>query len=118
MMENFKQALDRYKYPDRYLEEAGSAYREQCTLFLRKIEDRLKPFLTGNAEALIDMALFPFVRQFAMVDPEWFEAQPYPSLKAWLDFFNSSAFFQKAMQNYPLWPFGDQRGTQPAVIVF
>lgn len=43
----FKQALDRYKYPGRYPEETGIDDRTQCELFLKKLEGRLTPFLTG-----------------------------------------------------------------------
>lgn len=99
----FKQALDRYKYPGRYPETREMNHREQCEQFLRKLEEQLNPFLTGKEPALTDMALFPFVRQFAMVNPEWFHEQPYPHLKIWLNFFISSNLFQQVMQNYPLW---------------
>lgn len=99
----FKKALDRYKYPGRYQEEAEIKYREQCERFLGKLETQLNPFLTGDSPTFTDMALFPFVRQFSMVNPEWFKEQPYPRLKVWLTFFNSSTLFQQVMQNYPLW---------------
>ncbi len=99
----FKQALDRYKYPGRYKEEMGINYREQCEPFLGKLEARLNPFLSGNSAALVDMALFPFIRQFVMVDPEWFDEQPYPGLKIWLDIFTSGTLFQQIMKDYPLW---------------
>ncbi len=110
----FKKALDRYKYPGRYLEEAQADYRGQCEGFLRKLEVQLNPFLTGETATLVDMALFPFIRQFALVDPAWFEAQPYPRLKTWLDFFISGALFQQVMEEHPLWV----PGNQPTVIHF
>lgn len=110
----FKRALDRYKYPGRYLEEAGVDYREQCELFLRKLEARLDPFLAGTTAALGDIALFPFIRQFTMVDRMWFEAQPYPRIKNWLSFFISSALFERVMEKYPLW----MPENQPTIIKF
>lgn len=110
----FKKALDRYKYPGRYPEEMGVDYRGQCENFLRSLEAHCSPFLTGATATLVDMALFPLVRQFALVDPVWFEAQPYPRLKMWLDFFISGAVFQRVMENYPLWAAGDE----PTVIIF
>ena len=110
---SFKQALDRYKYPGRY-SEASDSYRNHCEAFLKKLEDRLNPFVTGNTASLTDMAIFPFIRQFAMVDPEWFKAQPYPGLKIWLDFFISSPLFQQAMKGYPLW----SPENQPIFITF
>lgn len=99
----FKQALDRYKYPGRYSEETGINYREQCELFLAKLEVQLNPSLIENTSTFTDLALFPFVRQFSRVNPEWFNEQPYPILKAWLNFFSSNSLFQKVMKNYPLW---------------
>ena len=110
----FKRALDRYKYPGRYPEEAGSDYRRQCEAFLKKIEDQLVPFLTGTTPKLIDMAVFPFIRQFALVDSVWFEAQTYPHIKSWLDFWITSALFSQVMQEHPLWVSGDE----PTVVAF
>ncbi|MDF3033633.1 MAG: hypothetical protein K0R76_587 [Alphaproteobacteria bacterium] len=110
----FKQALDRYKYPGRYPEEVGIDYRAQGELFLKKLEIRLNPFLSGNTLTFTDMAIFPFIRQFAMVDPEWFEAQPYPSLKLWLNSLTSGALFEQIMQTYLSWAPGDD----PVLIAF
>jgi hypothetical protein len=60
------------------------------------------------------MALFPFIRQFSLVDPVWFAAQTYPHLKLWLDFWITSAVFDQVMQEYPLWV----SGNEPTVVVF
>lgn len=104
----FKQALDRYKYPGRYSEEAGGNYRDYCEGFLKTIEARLNPFLTGKEVDLVDMALFPFIRQFVKVDLQWFAAQNYPSITTWLQLFSSSELFQNIMQNFPVWLPGDK----------
>ena len=90
---SFKQALDRYKYPGRYANELGISCREQGEIFLKKLEGKLNPFLAGKTASLTDLAIFPFIRQFALVDPEWFQRQPYPRLKIWLHFFMSSPLF-------------------------
>lgn len=108
----FKSALDRYKYPGRYVEEPGVNYRDECVLFLQKLEIRLSPFLSGKNPTLIDMALFPFVRQFSRVEPKWFETQSYPKLKKWLDYFLASELFEKVMQKHPFWV-GTERYTDP-----
>lgn len=110
----FKKALDRYKYPGRYPEEEGLDYRGQCESFLRKLEKHVAPFSTGNTVTLMNMALFPFIRQFSLVDPVWFAAQSYPDLKLWLDFWITSAVFDQVMQEYPLWV----SGNEPAVVIF
>ena len=56
---------------------------------------------------LADVAIFPFVRQFALVDKPWFDAAPYPRLQAWLDGLLESVLFLGVMQKYPQWHAGD-----------
>lgn len=99
----FKKALDRYKYPGRYPEEDGKDYREICELFLRKIEDELNPFLSGEEITLVDIALFPFVRQFVKVDPNWFEEQPYPNIKKWIELMSQTPVFEHIMHPHDAW---------------
>jgi len=103
----FKHALDRYKYPGRYDEQASIDYRQECLKFINKFKDKLRPFLSGNKPGLVDMALFPFIRQFAEVDIDWFNKENYPHLKAWLSYFESSQLFQQIMQKYETWFPGD-----------
>jgi len=50
-----------------------------------------------------DVAVFPFVRQFAHVDRVWFAAAPYPNLQQWLSYWCDSAVFEQVMQKYPTW---------------
>lgn len=109
----FKPALDRYKYPGRYAQEKEINYRSIGEQFLKNLETQLGRqeatlFLAGNTMTLSDMALFPFIRQFAMVDLEWFNTQPYPRLNAWFNALASSQLFHQVMQKYPLWSPGDQ----------
>ena len=104
----FKHALDRYKYPGRYLEEDAIDYREECMNFINKIEGQLAPFMYGDSSTFIDMALFPFVRQFALVDPDWFAAKPYSQLKQWLNYFEKSPLFQEVMTKHVIWTPGDE----------
>ena len=57
---------------------------------------------------LADIAIAPFVRQFAHVDEAWFEHSPYVNLQHWLKLFKNSALFDAVMIKYPLWhPGGD-----------
>lgn len=104
----FKKSIDRYKYPDRYSQEDSLYHRQLCTLFVAMIEDQLSPFLSGHTIGLTDMALFPFVRQFAGVDSDWFKDQPFPRLKQWLDHFEESTLFQNVMEKYPTWSPDDE----------
>ena len=96
----FKVLLDRYKYAIRYPEHPMAFYRAQGAEFLQRLEDVLtrSPYLAGPALSLADVALAPFVRQFAHVDRDWFEQAPYPRLNAWLEQFLASELFSSVMR--------------------
>ena len=96
----FKQNLDRYKYAIRFPEHAAEYYRTQGEEFLAKLELRLHQtsFLIGDAISLADIAIFPFVRQFAAVDNAWFESTDYLKLKIWLKYMVESALFKRVMK--------------------
>lgn len=104
----FKRALDRYKYPSRYPNEAidPEDQREIGLDVLRPLNTRLAahPYLFGDTPSLADMAIFPFVRQFAQVDRDWFDGlDAFTPLQNWLEGHLKSALFQKVMIKYPLW---------------
>ena len=96
----FKVLLDRYKYAIRYPEHPMEYYRAQGAEFLQRLEDVLarSPYLAGPALSMADVALAPFVRQFAHVDRDWFEQAPYPRLNAWLERFLASELFSSVMK--------------------
>ncbi|NLQ19143.1 glutathione S-transferase [Marinomonas sp. M1K-6] len=113
----FKYWLDRYKYADRYPEYDEGYYRARGEVFLQRLERRLnkKTFLLGERESLADMAIFPFIRQFAAVNQVWFDASQYPSVKSWLDGFIRSEIFQSVvMVKYPVWQAGQGEVSFPA----
>ncbi len=95
----FKLALDRYKYASRFPEQAPESYRAQAQGFLQKLEQLLshQPFLSGAHLSLTDVAIFPFIRQFAAVDATWFALAPYPKLKTWLQARLASSLFLGVM---------------------
>ena len=99
----FKAHLDRYKYAIRYPEYPMEHYRAQGMVFLQRLEDLLAvaPYLGGPALGLVDVALAPFVRQFAHVDRQWFAQAPLPRLNAWLERFLGSELFTAAMAKSP-----------------
>lgn len=96
----FKQALDRYKYSIRFPEKSAAAYRADGEVFLLKLENILnhQSFLSGDHIGLTDIAIFPFIRQFASVDAAWFQTSPYPKLRAWLKARVESDLFLSVMQ--------------------
>ncbi len=105
----FKAALDRYKYPHRYGLETGTAHRDAAMAFLGQLDATLQAssFLTGETPGLVDIALFPFVRQFAATDQTWFDVQPLAALQRWLSGLTGSDLFADIMHRYPPWKAGD-----------
>ncbi len=101
----FKTALDHYKYG----REGAEAPRETAAAFLRILEATLtnQPFLSGQSFALADAASITFIRQFSNVDRTWFDAQPWPHLRTWLENFLASSRFGAIMRKYPKWHAGD-----------
>jgi glutathione S-transferase len=95
----FKQALDKYKYASRFPEQSAASYRSQAEVFLCKLEQALqdRPFLSGAHLSLTDVAIFPFIRQFAAVDANWFAQATYPKLQAWLQARLESSLFLRVM---------------------
>lgn len=108
----FKHHLDRYKYPDRHAGEPGHArtdHRGEGLAILSDLSFRLagRAQLMGETRTLADIALFPFVRQFANTDRDWFDAQPIPDLQRWLEGHLTSELFAAAMAKPAPWKPGD-----------
>ena len=101
----FKQALDKYKYAIRFPENPPDVYRAQGEEFLKRLESLLQQnsHLCRNTVSKADVAIFPFVRQFFMVDNAWFETANYPALKTWLNGLLNSQLFIDVMHKYPVW---------------
>jgi len=107
----FKFHLDRYKYPERFelaSRDACEHFQQACE-FLCELERQLKqsPFLFGSHASLADVALFPFIRQFAAVDREAFKALPFTCLQQWLSGWLADELFQQIMVKRTPWKPGD-----------
>ncbi|VVP68546.1 hypothetical protein PS918_00758 [Pseudomonas fluorescens] len=96
----FKVQLNRYKYAERYPEQPMEHYRAEGEIFLRKLDELLegRDYLLADHPSLADVALMPFIRQFAHVDREWFAQTPYGRLQAWLQRFLDSDLFTSIMK--------------------
>lgn len=98
----FKRLLDRYKYPERFTDEglagpgARDAARDELLLAL-EARLRSRPQLGGDVPCALDLAVFPFVRQFAGVDAAWFAGQALPSVQRWLQGWLDSDLFTACM---------------------
>jgi glutathione S-transferase len=97
---DFKRWLDRYKYATRFPEHdavsaRGAAFEgliEPMTLRLQN-----KPFIGGETPMVQDVLIFPFVRQFAGVDPAWFKDNAGAHVQRWLAFWVDSVLFTQIM---------------------
>jgi glutathione S-transferase len=107
----FKQALDHTKYAVRFPDRDEAAERANAMIFLNEINNRLAKtaFLMGSKRTLADMAILPFVRQFANTDRDWFNAQGLIPLNAWLDAFLASERFRSVMTKFPPWQSGQDQ---------
>ncbi|MDQ6992197.1 MAG: glutathione S-transferase [Mariprofundus sp.] len=105
----FKYHLDRYKYPERFGSDVlALEHRAQGALFLRELDSLLRchKFLTAAKATIADVAVFPFVRQYAAVDAVWFASLPYPQLQSWLRYWLDSELFHLVMMRYAPWSVG------------
>ena len=105
----FKAALDRYKYPHRYDIVDAEPYRMEGWNILLNLNERLaeQAYLAGSQPGFADIAIFPFVRQFAATDPIWFDGQAAEPLKRWLVALTTSTLFEITMRRDPKWQAGD-----------
>jgi glutathione S-transferase len=64
-------------------------------------------YLFEGKPSLADLAIFPFIRQFANVDKNWFDQNAPQALRRWLDKWLTSAEFCAVMTKYPAWLVND-----------
>jgi glutathione S-transferase len=108
--EEFKPLLDRYKYADRHPRFSQLEHRIRAEVYLSELNQLLSlhPYLSDSHCRLSDVAIFPFIRQFAGVDAAWFERCEYSFVRNWLNLLLGSDLFQKAMQKKSFWQPGDE----------
>ena len=101
----FKKYLDLYKYADRYPEKNMEHYRQQGEVFLEELECDLNKtkFILKDDITFVDVAIFPFIRQFVFVDKNWFDKSKYNKLKKWLEILLETSLFNDVMKKHPLW---------------
>jgi glutathione S-transferase len=105
----FKKNLDLYKYSDRHPQHPQLYYREKAEAFLQKLENILSTnsFLSGEQMRFVDVAIFPFIRQFGGIDPVWFTSSRYVHVQRWLETFLNSPLFEQTMVKYDQWHSND-----------
>lgn len=113
--DRFKHHLDRYKYAERH-DADPLEHRAAGLALLQVLEERLALHanLCRDTRAFADIAIVPFVRQFAAVDSEWFGAQSIPRVIAWLAQHVTSPLFEQAFIRLKPWENGDAPVFWPA----
>jgi glutathione S-transferase len=102
----FKLLLDQYKYPNRHPNlNQDDVFDAAIALMLKPMNDALElsQYLAGNQQSWLDIAIFPFIRQFSMVNPQQFEQVQLPALKNWLTKHLQSELFNAIMAKHPVW---------------
>ena len=100
----FKDSLDRVKYSIRFPNEDLIKHNEICYNFMITLDGFLKEgYLLSNRLTFLDMAILPFIRQFALIDKNWFDKQKWPNLIFWLNEFIESKLFFDIQKKYTWW---------------
>ena len=102
---DFKYNLDRYKYSSRFTDIDPIYHRDKAKeqLFFLNAKLEKGKNLFGNRVSLADIAIFPFIRQFANTDRDWFSGLEIKPLSQWLERHVSSDLFLNNMRKWPLW---------------
>ena len=102
----FKQALDRYKYAERHPQRSRVDDRaEALRCLIEPLEAALAhaAFVGGEGPCWADVAVFPFVRQFAAVDAAWWQSSPWVATRRWLQGWQDGALFAACMRKTVVW---------------
>lgn len=113
----FKHHLDRFKYTDRYPGAVRAHHQQEGLSILRTWAQRLDPsgWLVAGRCTLADAALWPFVRQWWIADPNVVDDCPdLVPLAAWLERFVGSPEFDRLMVRRDPWQEHDQPVFFPA----
>ena len=102
----FKPLLDGYKYAPRFPEMSQPEHRALAVSALLVPLDAClcdNAFVLGDRPSWVDVAMFPFVRQFAMVEPAWFNLMPWPGLHRWLGYWLQHSLYAVVMDKQGAW---------------
>ena len=92
--------LDKYKYSTNHKELTQDKLYENCLFFINKIESNLckNKFLISNKISIADIAIFPFIRQFANVNLDRFIKGEFKKTISWFEVIKKQDIFSKAME--------------------
>jgi len=95
----FKSHLDQYKYFTNYPSRSKDELGGDCLFFIEALEGmlNLNKYLLSDKISFADIAIFPFIRQFASVDMDFFTGLKFRRVQEWLSDLTSSELFMNAM---------------------
>ena len=102
----FKYHLDRYKYSNRYENADKKFHQKECLDILIDLEKVIFDgnWFFGNELNKLDISILPFLRQFRIADPHWFDSlKQIPKIQKFLYNFLDSNLLNQIMFNYEVW---------------
>ena len=103
---DFKYHLDRYKYSSRYDNSKKFSHRNEAVKVVECIESKISEsgYIFGNKISIYEICILPFIRQFRIADPKWFDEEfQCVKLKAILYKFINTEAFKVTMKKYKEW---------------
>ena len=109
----FKYHLDRYKYSTRYENVDIEFHRLECLKILIELEKHITldstDWIFNDSPSKLDICILPFVRQFKIANPNWFDQQSeIKKVRKVLKNFIRSNLFKQIMHDYEVWKEGDR----------
>ena len=106
---DFKNNLDRYKYPTRFEGINPIQHRDENVEYLTLLNNKLNysKFLSSDKINYLDYCIFPFVRQFRNIDHLWFDNLNLSGLNNWYSLIVESREFNDIMKKYKVWESSD-----------
>ena len=102
----FKYHLDRYKYSNRYENADKKFHQKECLDILIDLEKVIsyENWFFGNELNKLDISILPFIRQFRIADPHWFDSlKQIPKIQKFLYNFLDSNLLNQIMFSYKVW---------------
>jgi len=102
----FKYHLDRYKYSNRYENADKKFHQKECLDILIDLEKVISDgnWFFGNELNKLDISILPFLRQFRIADPHWFDSlKQIPKIQKFLYNFLDSNLLNQIMFSYEVW---------------
>ena len=103
---DFKYHLDRYKYSSQFDISKKFSHRNEAVKIVECIENKISEsgYIFGNKISIYEICILPFIRQFRIADPIWFDMEfQCVKLKAILHEFINTEAFKVTMKKYKEW---------------